>query len=692
MERYICIHGHFYQPPRENPWLEEIEWQESAYPYHDWNERVTAECYLPNAASRILDGEGYISRLVSNYARMSFNFGPTLLAWMEKNDPATYRAIIESDREGRRRFSGHGPAIAQAYNHLIMPLANHRDRYSQVAWGIRDFEHRFGRKPEGMWLPETAVDLETLDIMAEQGLKFTILAPHQARRTRRIGTSGWKDVSGGVVDITRAYMVNLPSGGRINVFFFHGPIANAVSFQDILKNGDKFASTLLGAFPEKKEGPQLVHIATDGENYGHHHRFADMALAYALQKIEENKLAQLTCYGEFLEKNPPTHEAEIIEKTSWSCVHGVDRWWSDCRDTVGASNHPDWNQKWRTPLRNAFDFLRDNLAGKYEENAGRLLKDPWAARDGYIDVILDRSPGSVNRFFAQYAARGLNAEERATALKLLELQRHAMLMYTSCGWYFDEISRPEPVQVMQYAGRVVELARELFSDDTEEAFLKVLEQAKSNIPAQGDGRRVFENLVRPAMFRAQTGASLDEQRKTLSSLTESALTSIEKSFRSLFEGLYPPERTSAELGGPVPAAFDTMEKLVINMALHRTLRDFPLDAVKARALLDAATKWQVKLDAEGIGYDFKMTLEKNIRSFSASPDDIDTLKHLLAAVSLARELPFPVDLWKTQNIFWGMLTGVYPRFKQKAENNEPSAQEWVSAFIALGKELKIRVK
>ncbi len=684
MERYICIHGHFYQPPRENAWLGRVEWQDSAYPYHDWNERVTAECYLPNATSRILDGEGYIGRIVNNYAKISFDFGPTLLAWMESNSPDVYRAIVAADRESRNKYSGHGSALAGVYNHMIMPLANHRDRYSQVSWGIMDFEHRFGRRPEGMWLPEMAVDLETLDIMAELGLKFTILAPHQAGQVRRLGASDWNDVRGGSIDTTQAYRVDLPSGRRFNVFFYDGPIAGEVSFTDILKNGDVFAGRLFNAFSDKRNYPQLVNIATDGENYGHHHRYGDMALAFALDRIEANGLARLINYGEFLEKYPPAREVEIIEKTSWSCVHGVDRWWSDCGDRAGSGDHPDWNQKWRTPLRNAFDWLRDNLAGRYEEKARRLFKDPWAARDGYIDVVLDRSQDSVNRFFNEYAVRVLSGDERTTALKLLELQRHALLMYTSDGWYFDELSRPEPVQVMQYAGRAVQLAEELFGDGIEEGFLSVLQQAKSNLPAQGDGRRIYENMVRPAMARAKAPPGYDEQRQFLNSVIEMAATGVEVLFSPLFKELFPLERFSAELGGPVPRPFQIVEELTINNALRRAVRSDPVDAAQVRELLDAAAKWQIAVDAAGIGHDFKLNLEKMAAALAKDPTDTGRLADLLAAVTLARGLPFPVDLWKVQNIFWEMLADAYPQFKAK--------KEWADAFVSLGKQLNFRIQ
>lgn len=496
MERYICVHGHFYQPPRENAWLETVELQDSAYPYHDWNERVTTECYAPNGASRILDGEGRIRGIVNNYARMSFNFGPTLLAWLEEKEPDAYQHVLEADRESRDRYSGHGSAMAQAYNHLIMPLASRRDKYTQVRWGIRDFEHRFGRYPEGMWLPETAVDLETLDIMADLGIKFTVLAPHQAGRVRKIGDQEWQDVTGGRIDPTTAYEQMLPSGRRISLFFYDGPISSAIAFEDLLSSGERFAQRLVGAFNGERPWPQLVHIATDGETYGHHRPHGDMALAYAMYYIESNKLARLTNYPEYLERHPPTYEVEIIENTSWSCGHGVERWRSNCGDSTGL--HPGWTQAWRTPLREAMDNLRDALAPCYEEIARQFVKEPWPARDDYIDIILDRAPDSVNSYLAKHGARELGETEKVTLLKLMELQRHAQLIYTSCGWFFDDISGIETVQVLQYAGRAIQLAQELFGDTIEAGFLGKLSEAKSNIPARRDGASVYERFVKPA--------------------------------------------------------------------------------------------------------------------------------------------------------------------------------------------------
>ncbi len=497
MDRYVCIHGHFYQPPRENPWLEAIEAQESAYPYHDWNERIASECYEANGASRVLDDRKRIERIVNNYASISFNFGPTLLSWMEEKDPETYTAIQEADRESQARFSGHGSALAQVYNHMILPLANRRDRRTQVIWGIRDFQHRFGRSPEGLWLAETAADAESLDILAEQGIRFTILAQNQARRTRRSEARHWRDVGGGRVDPTMPYEIRLPSGRSIAVFFYDGPISRAVAFEGLLRSGVRLANRILGASSESRSWPELLHIATDGETYGHHHRHGEMALTYALQHIENNGLARLTNYGEHLDRFKPTHQAEIFEKSSWSCAHGVDRWWSDCGCNSGMQ--PGWNQAWRTPLRNALDWLRDDLAPRYEKAAGRLLRDPWAARDDYIDVILDRSPESVGRFLERHAARPLEDGERIEVLKHLELQRHAMLMYTSCGWFFDELSGIETVQVIQYAGRAVQLAREILGIDPEPQFVAKLAEAKSNVPEHGDGARIYEKFVKPAM-------------------------------------------------------------------------------------------------------------------------------------------------------------------------------------------------
>jgi alpha-amylase/alpha-mannosidase (GH57 family) len=508
MQRYVCIHCHFYQPPRENPWLETIESQSSAYPYHDWNERITAECYAANASSRIVTDKGLIAQIVNNYSRISFNFGPTLLSWMEENAPSVYKAILEADKLSQDRFSGHGSAVAQVYNHMILPLANRRDKETQIIWGIRDFEHRFGRKPEGMWLAETAVDNESLELLAAHGIRYTILAPSQAARVRKIKQGArWKDVTGARVDPKRPYLVKLLNGSEINIFFYDGPISRAVAFEKLLDSGEKFAERLIGGFAPDGGDDQLMHIATDGESYGHHHKYGDMALAYALHYIEENGLAQLTNYGEFLEKHPPEMEAQIIERTAWSCAHGVDRWYSDCGCNSGVS----WDQKWREPLRNSLDWLRDTANAYFDSAASELFHDPWAARNAYIDVILSRqvhegihlvpeAGSALDRFFREQTRFELSPEQRVTALKLMEMQRHELLMYTSCGWFFDEISGIETVKVIEYAGRVIQLASELFqNEELEPGFVGRLEEAKSTLPEVGSGADIYRKWVKPAV-------------------------------------------------------------------------------------------------------------------------------------------------------------------------------------------------
>jgi len=468
MTRYVCIHGHFYQPPRENPWTGRVDRQKSALPYHDWNERVTIQCYAPNAAARLLDGKRKVRRTLNNYSRISFNFGPTLLSWMEKASPETYAAILAADRESRERFSGHGGAIAQAYSHMIMPLASSRDKRTQVIWGVRDFMHRFGREPEGMWLPETAVDLETLDIMAEEGILFTVLAPHQALRVKEGGT--WRDVGGGKVDTTVPYSCELPSGRKMTLFFYNGPLAHDIAFGELLKNGESFARRMIDG--ASGEGLRLSHVAVDGETFGHHHRFGEMALAYCLEKLEESREAELTVYGEFLEKHPPKAAVEIAENTSWSCSHGVERWRSDCGCRAG--DHPEWRQGWRGPLREALDRLREEVDAIFEGEGSKIFDDPWKARDGYIDVLL------------QGGGQGGRARE------LLEMERNAMLMYTSCGWFFDDISRIETVQVLSYAMRAAELAGEISGRDVRGSFLKELEKVRGNTEEVPNARVAVE--------------------------------------------------------------------------------------------------------------------------------------------------------------------------------------------------------
>ena len=492
MNRAIVVHGHFYQPPRENPWLESVEVQDSAAPYHDWNERVTAECYAPNTAARRVDGRNRVLDIVDNFEKISFNAGPTLLAWLDRHRPDVYAKIIAADRASVTARGGHGNAIAQVYNHMIMPLAIRRDKVTQLRWGLEDFRGRFGREPEGCWLPETAVDNETLEVLAEAGLRFTILAPHQAWRVRPLGTEAWEEVNDHV-DTSRAYLWRGPRGLGLALFFYHAPISRGIAFENLLERSEHLVAWLYAALTDRPDRPQLVHCATDGESYGHHRRFGEMALAAAMHQIEAEGTVALTNYGAFLAAHPPTNEVELHERTSWSCAHGVERWRADC----GCRTRSDWHQRWRAPLREALDWLRDQIDPFFEARASAFLKDPWAARDAYIAVILDPSPERLDAFFGAHQRAPLDSAARAETRRLLEMQRHRLLMYTSCGWFFDEISALEPVQILRYAAIALQYLGDLGGGRLEPEFVRRLEAAPSNIPALRDGGEVYRQLIRP---------------------------------------------------------------------------------------------------------------------------------------------------------------------------------------------------
>lgn len=489
--RYVCIHGHFYQPPRENPWLEAVEVQDSAAPYHDWNERITHECYAPNSRSRLVDGQGRIINLLNNYAWMSFNFGPTLLAWTREAAPEVAHGIAEGDRLSRERRHGHGNAIAQVYNHAILPLADANDRRTQVLWGVADFRRQFGREPEGMWVAETAADTASLEALAAAGVRFTVLAPRQAKRWRRVGDEDWTSIPEGI-DPSRAYLCRLPSGRTITLFFYDGAISRQVAFEGLLDSGEKFLARLLGGFDDRRPHAQLVHIATDGESYGHHHAHGDMALAYVLDRLSRHPDVRLTNYGEYLELHPPEWEVEIHDNSSWSCVHGVERWRSNCGCNMGRG----WHQEWRGPLRDALNGLKEELDHLFTTKGRECFPDPWKARDAYIAVILDRREEAVRNFFREEGHPDLDNDLIREGLWLLEMQRNAMLMFTSCGWFFDEVSGLETTQCLRYAGRAIQLATH-FNRHFEEGFVKALEKAPSNLPQFKNARGVWEQLVRP---------------------------------------------------------------------------------------------------------------------------------------------------------------------------------------------------
>lgn len=507
-EVFLTIHGHFYQPPRENPWLEAIELQDSALPFHDWNERINKECYNPNSVSKIVDSRNRILDVVNNYEYMSYNFGPTLLSWMEQFAPLTYERIIKADIESIAEHNGHGNAIAQVYNHIIMPLANEHDKETQIKWGIRDFEYRFGRKPEGMWLAETAVDDDTLRILEANGIKFTILSPYQADKFKKKGDKEWTDVSWGNIDPARSYKYNIKSapGKSIDLFFYDGAISRSVAFDELLKDGNKFIKRLKEGVSDCRDFPQIVNIATDGESYGHHTKFGDMALAYVLKVKAKDEGFKITNYAEYLEKYRSDCEVEIKQASSWSCFHGVGRWKEDCGCSTGG--HPGWNQKWRKPLREALDYLRDELVIIFEQEGPKYFDNVWEVRNNYIDVILDRNEMNVKKFQQENFKPDLSDEQKVHAMELLEIQRQAMLMYTSCGWFFSEISGIETVQIMKYAARAMQLATKFSNKDLETHFLEILSEAKSNIPEHGTGKDIFERFVKPSIVTTKQIASL----------------------------------------------------------------------------------------------------------------------------------------------------------------------------------------
>jgi alpha-amylase/alpha-mannosidase (GH57 family) len=504
----VIIHGHFYQPPRENPWIEQIEVEASAHPYHDWNTRINAECYQPNGAARIYDGQRHILDIINNYEHISFNFGPTLLSWLEVYAPRAYEKILEADRQSLAAL-GHGNAIAQGYNHTILPLDQPRNRETQVIWGLKDFEHRFRRPAAALWLPETAVNYDVLATLVDQGLKFVILSPYQARRVRPLAGGDWQAVQGHSLDTTQPYRCFLPDGvGKaakkryIDIFFYNGNVASDLSFGDLLTDSYRLAGRLVEGYSPGLPRPQLFHVATDGENYGHHKKFGELALAHALTLVLPGNGFKLSNYASFLELAPIRMEAELYlgsegEGSSWSCVHGVGRWKENCGCSTGGQ--PAWNQRWRTPLRESFDFLTGKLGAIFEAEGEKYFKDPWGARNAYIEVILNRSPEVIAEFFSRQGAAGFNDQDRVPALQLLEMQRHAMLMYTSCGWFFADISGLESLQVIKYAARAMQLGQLYTSEQLEEPFLKILERGVSNVPAAGNGRTIYNQRVRPAV-------------------------------------------------------------------------------------------------------------------------------------------------------------------------------------------------
>jgi len=745
-------------------------------------------------------------RIVNNYARISFNFGPTLLSWLVENAPRTYRMILDGERRSRKAFRGHSSAMAQVYNHIIMPLASRRDRITQIRWGIADYQRHYGTAPEGMWLAETAADNESLELMAQHGIKFTVLAPHQCRRIRPLREgANWVDTPGATVDTTHPYLVRFDSGASIAVFFYDGPTSRAIAFEGLLNSGESLAARLKAGFKDNAQ-PQLVHVATDGESYGHHHKYGEMALAYALRMLEGDKTVNLTNYGSFLEQFPPEYEAEIVEDTSWSCVHGVERWRSNCGCNSGT---PGFGQAWRAPLRKALDELRDGLVPLTEQEGAKLFKDVWAARDGYVDAMLDHSPQSVEQFFRKHQLHALTVPERVRGLELMEMQRHAQLMYTSCGWFFDDISGIETVQVIAYAARVLQLAREIsleLAAPLEPAFLARMAEARSNVAKAGDGAQIYKEQVstkqlgleqvaahyaissifssfaeetdlfsfrvwrnsydvytsgrgRLALGRVKIVGAItgkqrsfsfavlhfgdqnitaavkayepedapafeafagqaagfvqradfpevirlldryyghmdyslislfgDEQRRIVQIILTSTLSDIESSLTSIYEDHASLLHFLSQAGLPKPPALTLAAGFAINAGLRRALESDPIDQPQLRSFLSLARADQVPLETATLSYIADLRMKRAMIDLQMSSGSLEMLDRALGLARTLAELPFDLNLWQAQNIWYEVFRTSSYALTALAADDRP---RWDKTFSDLGTCLSI---
>jgi alpha-amylase/alpha-mannosidase (GH57 family) len=472
--RSVVIHGHFYQPPRENPWTDEIPRQPSAAPYHDWNERIHDECYRAVVAARILDGRGRITRVMNALELMSWDAGPTLLRWMERERPDTYQGFLDADVASVTRV-GHGGAMATPYHHVILPLASRREKVTEVRWGIADFERRFRRTPVGMWLPETAVDMETLEVLAQEGIAFTVLAPRQVEAAPEGGLPGRVDLGG---------------GRSIAVFVYDGSVSHDVGFGSLLKDSARWTQRLA----EASKGREVVAVATDGETFGHHHTWGDMALAATLQGVAAHPDLRLDNFASFLARHPPREDVTVVAPSSWSCSHGVDRWRRDC----GCKSDPTrpTSQAWRAVLREALAELADALHVRFEREGRTLLLDPWAARDEY-GTVLEGSSEERSAYLERHTAVPLDAAALSRSVALLEMERDVLRMDTSCAWFFDDIARLEPLQSLYYAAHALDLLGP-GGQELEDTLVRRLAGAVSNDPAAGDGARLWRRKVRPA--------------------------------------------------------------------------------------------------------------------------------------------------------------------------------------------------
>lgn len=636
IERFVAFFGHFYQPPRFNPWTEHVDLDPTAYPFHDWNERVDFECYTANAWIPVYGAEGWVEGVVSNYSRINFSFGPILLTWLRERRPEVYKAIVEADAESISRY-GRGAAIAQPYAHIIMPLASRLYRELAIYWGVRFFEDTFGRPPEGFWLPEAAVDYETLEILVDNGIKFVILAPHQIS-TVKVG-GRWLEY--GRADPRVAYRILLPSGRSIAAIVYDGEISREVSFGDLLEDGGRLASRILGSFNDLLQEPQIITVASDGEAFGHHKKGGAIELAKALDIIEGSGEARLTSIARFLEVNPPRVKAKIAVNTSWSCPHGVERWRSECG--CASEIRPGWRQTWRTPLRKAIDMLSAETLKAYEELGPALFKDHYEALRNYYMVLSLRSPG-VLAGFLEFHLKDKSLEPSIKALKILEAVRHSLLSQSSDAWFFEDLGRPEPFQVLRHAARTIELLEELDYANVEEAFKSLIGEASSNTGEQGATlyRKAKDHRVdllkAAAIYAVRRSVGLAGREMMLYSF------SFSETRRDSFNDLH--------LGIINVLSLTTMDQATIHYALVKL---GPTDIYVGTGFLDKPEVYMNLLRKtvgaleEGSQAKLINTLEEafkpNVYTLQELPADEQALVAGIAASEVLRSIAPPVDSW-----------------------------------------------
>jgi alpha-amylase/alpha-mannosidase (GH57 family) len=695
-QKWVCVHGHFYQPPRENPWTGLIDRQPSAAPFHDWNQRINQECYRANTAVAVMGAGGKIAKLVNNFAHMSWNMGPTLLAWLERNDSLTYRAIINADRASRIRFGGHGSAMAQAYSHVIMPLASKRDKVTQVQWGIADFQHRFRRQPEGMWLPECAVDTQTLESLAAEGIGFTILAPHQAMSWRRTGASEWQTTP---IDTGRAYRCPLPSGRQIDIFFYDGATSQSVAFERLLSDGARFAQRLTARGPLQADEdlqPPLCHIATDGESYGHHHRFGDMALAWTLGQIAAEESLRLTNYAEYRSRFAPLFEVKIVEDSSWSCTHGTLRWREDCGCNSGG--RPGWRQTWRRPLRNALEWLRDQIDRTLQEVGSLLLKDPWRARNEYIQVVLAQS-GNLHdhvwqQFLARHSAHELSAMERDQVHALMSAAHNAMAMFTSCGWFFDDVSGIETIQVMRYAARAAELLEQVGGGGAQVALQERMALVPSNVFAEGTGRDIWLRHVETARRSATHAGSLQ---------VDTDVRAIDTELSQLFERFSSVYPNAIAATGELPTSMRVVAQSVLRTSAIAAFATAPLDVQRLQQVVARSKELNVGLDspdvlaAAGAALTRQLQLceqqaKQGTSRTSAGGGVVKALQDAVNTIESLKEHTAMIDLFVPRSIVYRLQTEFLSDWQRRADAGEDDAVQRAKYLIALATAFGLEVE